>query len=143
MTGEHCMSPCACQNHGGVNTMNTHDRQLGLSRPITRRDFVHDLSLAGLGLALPLPGLAFVATDGALYYPPTQTGLRGSHLGAFEVAHALAREGRHFDNPKLLDETWDLVVVGGGISGLAAAWYYRKLHRPDSRILILDNHDDF
>ena len=43
----------------------------------------------------------------------------------------------------MLDETYDLVVVGGGISGLAAAYYYRKLHRPGSRILILDNHDDF
>ncbi|MEA2937074.1 MAG: spermidine dehydrogenase, partial [Alphaproteobacteria bacterium] len=36
----------------------------------------------------------------------------------------------------------DLVVVGGGISGLAAAWFYRRA-APDARILILDNHDDF
>jgi spermidine dehydrogenase len=121
----------------------TSDRDLGLLRPITRRDFVHDVGLAGLGLALPLPGIAFAADAGAPYYPPTLTGLRGSHAGAFEVAHALAREGRHFDNPRLLDESYDLVVVGGGISGLASAYYYRKLHRPDSRILILDNHDDF
>ena len=119
------------------------DRSLGLDRAITRRDFIHDLSLAGLGLALPLPGLAFAASSSEPYYPPTLTGLRGSHAGAFEVAHALAREGRHFDNPRLLDETYDLVVVGGGISGLASAYYYRKLHGADSRILVLDNHDDF
>ena len=111
-------------------------------RAITRRDFVHDVSLAGLGLLLPLPGLA-AALSGAAYYPPTLTGLRGSHPGSFEVAHALAREGRHFDNPQVLDETYDLVVVGGGISGLAAAYFHRKRHGPQSRILILDNHDDF
>ena len=39
-------------------------------------------------------------------------------------------------------EEFDLVVVGGGISGLAAAYFYRQA-RPNARILILDNHDDF
>ena len=123
--------------------MTMNDEELGLSRPITRRDFVHDVGLAGLGLALPWPALAGATAGGAAYYPPTLTGLRGAHLGSFEVAHALAREGRHFDNPQLLDETYDLVVVGGGISGLAAAYFHRKRHGPQSRILILDNHDDF
>jgi spermidine dehydrogenase len=119
------------------------DRDLGLDRPITRRDFVHDLSLAGLAVALPMPGLALASDGSAPYYPPTLTGLRGSHPGAFEVAHALAREGKRFDNPRPLDEAWDLIVVGGGISGLASAYYHRKLHGAGSRILILDNHDDF
>src|SRR5262245_23092467 len=123
--------------------MKPSDRELGLDRPISRRDFVHDVGLAGLGLALPWPSFATSPAGDAPYYPPTLTGLRGSHAGAFEVAHALAREGRHFDDPRLLDETWDLVVVGGGISGLASAYYYRKLHGADARILILDNHDDF
>src|SRR5262245_22506222 len=123
--------------------MKPSDRELGLDRPISRRDFVHDVGLAGLGLALPWPSFATSPAGDAPYYPPTLTGLRGSHAGAFEVAHALAREGRHFDDPRLLDETWDLVVVGGGISGLASAFYYRKLHGADARVLILDNHDDF
>ena len=81
---------------------------------ITRRDFIHDVGIAGLGLALPLPGLGVLLEGSAPYYPPTLTGLRGAHPGSFEVAHAFAREGRHFDNPQLLDETYDLVVVGGG-----------------------------
>ncbi len=124
--------------------MTASDRQTGIHCTITRRDFVHDLGLAGLGLALPLPGFAQHAADPAApYYPPTLTGLRGSHAGAFEVAHALARDGKRFENPQALDEAYDLVVVGGGISGLAAAYYYRKLHGPQARILILDNHDDF
>jgi spermidine dehydrogenase len=122
--------------------MNSTDRDLGLSRPITRRDFVHDVGLAGLGLALPWPALALSQAD-AGYYPPTLTGLRGSHPGSFEVAHALAREHKRFDNPRALDEAYDLVVVGAGISGLAAAYYYRKLRGAGARILILDNHDDF
>jgi len=39
-------------------------------------------------------------------------------------------------------EHYDLIVVGGGISGLASAHFYRQ-HRPQARILILDTNDDF
>jgi len=81
---------------------------------------------------------------GAEYYPPGMTGIRGSHDGSFEVAHAVAREGRSFPIPsQQTEKTYDLVVVGAGISGLSAAKFFRDRHGADSRILILDNHDDF
>jgi spermidine dehydrogenase len=68
--------------------------------------------------------------------------MRGSHPGSFEVGHAI-RDGRRFDIDDLpVEETVDLAVVGAGISGLAAAWFYRR-RRPDDTILLLDNHDDF
>lgn len=121
-----------------------------MGRDITRRDFIHDVSLATLGISLSGAVVAgnTSAADGfsegtAGYYPPTKTGLRGSHAGSFEVAHELAIGGRKWDAPKPTGEEYDLVVVGGGISGLAAAYFYRKKHGPGSRILILDNHDDF
>jgi spermidine dehydrogenase len=127
--------------------MKKNDFLLGMDRDITRRDFIHDLSLAGLGLVLPAGLAAHAAGNGSAPaagdYPPVRTGLRGSHPGAFEVGHALAREGKAFPAPADLDETYDLVVVGGGISGLATAYYYRKRYGPDTRILILENHDDF
>jgi spermidine dehydrogenase len=102
--------------------MSSEDRRLGMGRAITRRDFVHGLGLTGLGLSLPWPALGTSPPDSG-YYPPALTGLRGSHAGSFEVAHALAREHRRFENPRALDERYDLVVVGAGISGLASAYY--------------------
>ncbi len=125
--------------------MQDKDRQLGLNRDITRRDFIHDVGLGALALGLPgsLWATDMQAPPPGAYYPPTLTGLRGSHPGAFETAHALAREGKAFDSGKLLDEYYDLVVVGAGISGLAAAYFFRQQHGADARILILDNHDDF
>jgi spermidine dehydrogenase len=76
-------------------------------------------------------------------YPPIRTGLRGSHPGSFEVAHALGREGQQFDTDSVaVSDKFDLIVVGAGISGLSAAYFYRA-RRPNARILIVDDHDDF
>jgi spermidine dehydrogenase len=126
-----------------------------MSNPITRRDFLSGTALLiGAGLtprsqlrAAPKPAMATSSGPAAasdLYNPPALTGLRGSHPGSFEVAHQVGREGRTFDLASLaVDENFDLIVVGGGISGLAAAWFYRETHGHASRILILENHDDF
>ena len=108
---------------------------------ITRRDFLGGTALTIAAGVTPLDQLR-AATQ--RYYPPALTGLRGSHPGAFEVAHRLGREGRTFDFAgKPVEEEYDLVVVGGGISGLAAAWFYREAHGDAAKILILENHDDF
>jgi spermidine dehydrogenase len=69
--------------------------------------------------------------------------MRGSHEGSYEVAHALAWRGERPAHYRALDEHYELVVVGAGMSGLAAAWFYRKKMGPEARILVLDNHDDF
>ena len=79
------------------------------------------------------------------YYPPALTGMRGSHPGSFEIGHAM-RDGTRWDGSGAAADTgerYDLVVVGAGISGLSAAYFFRKLHGPQSKILLLDNHDDF
>ena len=87
-----------------------------------------------------VPGAA--AQDRPGYYPPLLTGMRGSHPGSFEAAHAL-RDGAKHDAGIETGETYDLIVVGGGISGLAAAHFFRAQTVNAGRILILDNHDDF
>src|SRR5262245_47360216 len=107
---------------------------------ITRRDFLNG---AALTIASGLTPAAQLAAAPAPRYPPALMGLRGAHEGSFGTAHACAREGRKFAFDKAaVEERYDLVVVGGGISGLSAAWFYRKA-KPTARILILDNHDDF
>lgn len=118
---------------------------LGMNRRISRRDFVHGAGLVAAGLMAGGSsfGRAWAQGDKP-YYPPTLTGMRGNHPGSFEVAHKLGREGvRNFGAPSFSDPTeYDLVIVGGGISGLSAAYFFRQEKR-NAKILILDNHDDF
>ncbi len=109
---------------------------------ITRRDFLNGASLT-IGGALVVPWAELLAADsmpGAEYYPPAKTGLRGTHDGAWETMHARVQGATWKVGDA--EERYDLVVVGGGISGLSAARFYRQA-RPNARILILDNHDDF
>ncbi len=112
---------------------------------LSRRDFLNGVALGVVagGSLSPLELLAGT-TPKRGGYPPALTGMRGSHPGSFEIAHALAWGGQTFDRPgKQTDGTYDLVVVGGGISGLAAAHFFRQKQGRDARILVLDNHDDF
>jgi spermidine dehydrogenase len=124
------------------------DRRLGMDRPITRRDFMNGAAMA-IGASL-LPRIREADSfkepqNQSGYYPPTKTGMRGSHPGSFEIAHSL-RDGTFWSSaPKPVDtgEAYDLVVVGGGISGLSAAYFFRERAGKSARALILENHDDF
>jgi spermidine dehydrogenase len=108
---------------------------------ITRRDFLQGSAVAAAAGLAPIDLLSATGQDAD--YPPIRTGLRGSHPGSFEVAHALGREGRRFDTDSVtVSDKFDLIVIGAGISGLSAAYFYRG-RRPNARILIVDNHDDF
>ena len=113
---------------------------------ITRRDFINGtLMVAGASL-LPFDGSsqAAMAELEPSYYPPALTGLRGSHPGSNEHAHSRAWAQRtDWGSTTDLNETYDLIVVGGGLSGLSAAYFYQQEHGRDKKVLILDNHDDF
>jgi spermidine dehydrogenase len=128
------------------------ERELGMDRPIRRRDFLNGMAVA-IGGSLTAPGsfwarvfddstAAYAPEKQPGYYPPAKTGMRGSHDGSWEVAHAM-RDGKHWTNPAPDADTYDLIVVGGGISGLSAAYFYRQHAGPNAKVLVLENHDDF
>ena len=125
------------------------DRDIGEDRRIPRRDFLQGALVAAastltgaLSRAYAADAAQVAAQDRLGYYPPLLTGMRGSHPGSFESAHAL-RDGRAPATATETGEIYDLVVVGAGISGLSAAGFYRARTNANARILILDNHDDF
>ena len=126
------------------------DKSIGMDRPISRRDFLNGLALTIGSALLPPAALAFDESQYARekapgYYPPALMGMRGDHDGTYTYAHRL-RDGESWGEmgkAEATGETYDLVVVGAGISGLAAAYFYRKIAGDKASILVLDNHDDF
>ncbi len=74
--------------------MKRQDRELGMDRDITRRDFLSGVSMAIGASILPVASSAqeIGAQDLPGYYPPELTGMRGSHPGSFETGiwHAMA-----------------------------------------------------
>ncbi len=137
-----------------------------MGHEITRRDFLNGVSIA-IGTSLVGGNSAWAETFGVprppfdskadpkadqkfdpeknpAYYPPAKTGMRGTHDGSWEIAHEL-RDGDDsaWANPADDGESYDLIIIGAGISGLAAAYFYRKFAGQKSKILLLDNHDDF
>ena len=121
------------------------DRELGMDRLITRRDFLNGvaLTIGSAGFAGGFDHRAFAAVTNP--NPPALTGLRGHSEAAMNVMHSI-RDGAFWDTapaPQPTGEKYDLVVVGGGISGLAAALLYRQQAGEQAKILILENNDDF
>jgi spermidine dehydrogenase len=131
-------------------------RELGMNREITRRDFLNGVAVgASAALAVGPFAASKLLAAGILdesenqnspgYYPPSKMGMRGNHDGSFAMAHRM-RDGQNasaLGTPTATGESYDLVVVGGGISGLAAAYRFRQKFGDHAKILILDNHDDF
>ncbi|MFI4889533.1 MAG: NAD(P)-binding protein [Steroidobacterales bacterium] len=111
-----------------------------MAEGITRREFIDGVACAVVaGSAMPSAARAQLA--GATY-PPARTGYGGSGPADFAIAHGI-RDGRRYEfGSEPVAEHYDLVVVGSGIGGLAAAHYVRQA-RHKARILMLDNHDDF
>ena len=139
--------------------MSNRDGDKKIGRPIDRRDFLNGVALAIGSSLFPFEKLLGqdsgpdpsaqeyflsrgITQQDPRYYPPQLTGMRGSHPGSFEAAHGL-RDGNAPQDATDTKEHYDLIVVGGGISGLAAAYFYRQSAGPTAKILILDNHDDF
>jgi spermidine dehydrogenase len=150
------------------------DRELGMDRSISRRDFLEGATAAALGAAVPAAGAQNKTTppdysggptppmgmgpdssaqdsmlaqgidqDDPRYYPPDLSGMRGSHPGSFEVGHQMRDQGWNLADAENTSETYDLVIVGGGISGLATAHFFLYNVGRSARVLVLDNHDDF
>lgn len=128
-----------------------------MATTVTRRDFLNGMAIGTAAILVPgcsepdatsqirPPSISttFTPPNPTEYYPPTLTGMRGSHEGSYEVAHALAWRGEKPSDYEALEEHYDLVVVGAGMSGLASARFYQQKMGIDARILLLDNHDDF
>jgi spermidine dehydrogenase len=129
--------------------MSNEYRDLGMDRPIARRDFLNGVAMGIAGASAALSGMearAAQASSGeSSNYPPLRAGLRGEYPASVEELDRV-RNGEFSSFPISdgdIREEYDLVIVGGGISGLSAAHFYRSALGSDQKILILDNHDDF
>lgn len=127
-------------------TWSDKDKRLGMDRPITRRQFFDGVAVAaGSVAAWHLMGSrahAFTPSDNAAY-PPASNGLQGQTENARLVMHAIRDETFAAAPATDSGEVYDLVVVGAGISGLAAAFLWRQQAGADKRVLIIDPLADF
>ncbi|MBV8742150.1 MAG: NAD(P)-binding protein [Sinobacteraceae bacterium] len=120
------------------------ERQLGLAARITRRDFING-TLVGAGAALvDAPALGKTEADVFTGYGGVGDYARanGNTWPVVQAAHRI-RDGA-YDAAALAAArpagSFDLIIVGGGIAGLSAAYYFRKLAGDGRRVLLLENH---
>ncbi|HEV3140292.1 MAG TPA: FAD/NAD(P)-binding protein, partial [Vicinamibacterales bacterium] len=128
--------------------MDREQRSLGLDRSMVRRDFI-GTALIGTGAALlgaRAPASAQNLTSDWNGYAGVGDYARsnGNTAEVVNAAHGV-RDGRYeaaIPAAPLVDDLYDLVIVGGGFAGLIAAYEFRKA-RPNARCLVLENHRVF
>jgi spermidine dehydrogenase len=135
------------------------DRELGMSRDITRRDLLGG-SVLGAGMALlskAAPAAAYgpagheaaaAAVSGNVDFNGyggigDYAGSNGNTWEVIQSAHRI-RDGvideRQMDAAIPTDESFDVVIVGAGGAGLSAAYHFTMETFRRGKCLILDNH---
>jgi spermidine dehydrogenase len=128
--------------------LNSEDRALGLGQPISRRDFLNSTLLASGGLLISgaSPAQLLSQEDWTGYGGVGDySGSNGNTYSIVQSGHAI-RNGDFESLPANVIETgeiYDCVIVGGGISGLAAALFLTRQSGNSSKCLVLDNHPIF
>ena len=138
---------------GMTNAFSDEDRRLGLDRAITRRDFINGVAVtlgtgagglargAGTASAAGAPAASAASASAPATPARAASGFAGQTLAAAAMLHA-RRDGAPRPELPPFDtasgEAADLVVVGAGISGLAAAFLYRQHAAKGARVLVLD-----
>jgi spermidine dehydrogenase len=135
-----------------TDSSSRHDKALGMDAPISRRDFLNSTLLAS-GVLLtprtPAELLAQAAAQGEEWTGFAGVGdyarCNGNTLQVMVDGHRV--RDRLFERlpADTIDtaETYDCIVVGGGISGLAAALIFGRRARQGATCLVLDNHPLF
>jgi spermidine dehydrogenase len=125
------------------------DESLGMDGSITRRDFLGSTLLASGAVLLdgftPTELLAeaddFTGYGGVGEYSTSN----GNTWPVLQAGHRI-RDAAYDKLPKDITdtgETYDCVIVGGGISGLAAGLFFQRKSGPNAKCLVLENHPIF
>jgi spermidine dehydrogenase len=122
---------------------------LGMNARITRRDFLGSTLLASGALLLDGLAPAELLADGDEFSGYGGVGeysrSNGNTLEVLLAGHKM-RDGAYDPLPADAFDTgemYDCVIVGGGISGLAAALFFLRHAGPGKSVLVLENHPIF